>query len=70
MSLPDEVTVAVKPGHTLEWDPPAALTAVRRWTCWGCGDAVLLNGNHAYGGATERNHEESIEFWRPPGGVS
>lgn len=38
--------------HQLEWDPPAVLTAVDRWTCTGCGEAVLNNRGHVYGGAT------------------
>lgn len=28
-------------GHEMEWDPPAALTSMSRWTCRRCGDAVL-----------------------------
>ncbi|MFH8380670.1 hypothetical protein ACH4E7_06970 [Kitasatospora sp. NPDC018058] len=35
-----------------EWDPPAAITAVERWTCTRCGDAVLDNRGYLYGGAT------------------
>lgn len=66
-ALPDQVTAAVKAGHALESDPPAALTAVRRWTCTTCGDAVLLREGHAYGGATERTCEESQAFWRSIG---
>lgn len=64
-NVPEAVVAAVRPGHNLEADPPAALTAVRRWTCTRCGDAVLLNGGHTYGGATERTCEESQAFWAP-----
>ncbi|MGA5820884.1 hypothetical protein ACPC54_23825 [Kitasatospora sp. NPDC094028] len=40
--------------HQLEWDPPAAITAVTRWTCTACDEAVLDNRGYLYGGATER----------------
>lgn len=39
------------PGHRLEYDPPAAMSRVKRWTCSACGRAVLYNG-HFYGSAT------------------
>ncbi len=37
-------------GHQPEWDPPG-LSAVRRWTCSECGDAVLDSGTAIYGSA-------------------
>lgn len=42
-------------GHTVEWDPPAALTSLRsRWTCVRCGNAVLhARAGHMYGSAIE-----------------
>lgn len=52
MDFPSEHKDKVRPGHVLEWDPPAALTAARRWTCTECGDAVLINGDVVYGSAT------------------
>jgi hypothetical protein len=60
---PQEVLDHVLAGHQLEHDPPAAMTRVRRWTCKRCGDAVLLNGSIAYGGATIRTCEESQRYW-------
>lgn len=54
-----------KAGHRLDWDPPAALTAMRRWTCRTCGDAVLQRPDGStYGGAAERTCEQSLDFWR------
>lgn len=44
---------AVINGHNLEYDPPHALSAVRRWTCKTCGDAALVNGRVEYGSAIE-----------------
>ncbi len=41
-------------GHVMEWDPPAALTSLSRWTCKRCGDAVLYREHEAdaaYGSA-------------------
>jgi len=52
MEFPREHLDEIKAGHDLEWDPPAAMTAVCRWTCVRCGDAVLVNGNVVYGSAT------------------
>lgn len=43
--------------HALDWDPPAALSSVSRWTCTRpeCGAAVLRHhGGHLYGSALER----------------
>jgi hypothetical protein len=38
--------------HNVEWDPPAALTSVKRWTCRNCGLAVLQAADgHFYGSA-------------------
>jgi hypothetical protein len=41
-------------GHTLEWDPPHAMSNVRRWTCTErlCGAAVLSYQGNIYGQAT------------------
>jgi len=50
-------------GHTVEWDPPASLTAARRWTCTRCGDAVLDYNGNVYGGAVDRTCDESVAFW-------
>lgn len=41
-------------GHDLEWDPPAAMTAARRWTCRTCGNAVIDYCGNVYGSATEQ----------------
>lgn len=42
-------------GHDLEWDPPAAMTSMRRWTCLVCGDAVLARPDGTvYGAGSER----------------
>lgn len=38
-------------GHAVEWDPPAALTSVTRWTCTRCGSAVLVRHDIPYGTA-------------------
>lgn len=43
--------VAITNGHTLEWDPPAAMTAADRWTCTVCGRAALRYSGNEYGGA-------------------
>jgi hypothetical protein len=51
-------------GHQVEWDPPAALTTGRRWTCKTCGEAVLIYHNNIYGGAMERTCQESLELRR------
>lgn len=52
MDMPSEVEEQVKANHVMEWDPPTVMTAVRRWTCTRCGDAVLVNGDVVYGSAT------------------
>ena len=44
--------------HDLEWDPPHALSNVRRWTCRRCGRAKLVNGDVTYGSATTEPCEE------------
>jgi hypothetical protein len=62
--IPAEVLAKAKPGHVLENDPPAAMTAAQRWTCKTCGDAVLRYESIVYGGATERTCDESQEFWK------
>lgn len=38
--------------HDLDDDPPHALSAVSRWTCRRCGNAVLVNGAVTYGAAS------------------
>ena len=57
------VAKAIENGHTVEWDPPAAITAVRRWTCTRCSDAVLDYHGNVYGGAVGRTCDESVAFW-------
>lgn len=57
------VARATEKGHNVEWDAPAGMTAVRRWTCTRCGDAVLDNRGHLYGGALDRTCDESMAFW-------
>ncbi|MDH6709785.1 hypothetical protein P3T27_006534 [Kitasatospora sp. MAA19] len=52
LSLPTPPSTPIIDTHQLEWDPPAAITAVSRWTCASCGDAVLDNRGYVYGGAT------------------
>jgi len=52
---PEPVVVAEALGHAVEWDPPAALTEARRWTCSRCGDAVLDYRGNIYGGAANRS---------------
>ena len=46
-------------GHTVEWNPPAAITAARRWTRTACGSAVLDYDGRIYGSATEITCEAS-----------
>ena len=53
--VPEPVRRATARGHVVENDPPAAMTAVRRWTCILCGDAVLEREGVIYGAATTRN---------------
>ena len=47
--------VAVDNGHALEWDPPAALTSTKRWTCTrrDCGMAVLESDGSVRGSAAQ-----------------
>lgn len=52
MEFPKEHLDKVAADHNLVWDPPAAMTSVRRWTCDTCGRAVLVNGYVVYGSAT------------------
>lgn len=43
-------------GHVLQWDPPAAATAIDRWTCVSrtCGRAVLVRPDGTgYGSALD-----------------
>lgn len=48
------ITVAESLGHTVESDPPAAITAAERWTCTKCGDAVLRYRDVIYGSASAK----------------
>jgi hypothetical protein len=41
-------------GHTVEWDPPGGLSSAGRWTCKGCGAAVIIYDHNIYGSAVER----------------
>ncbi len=61
--VPPEVERAVKPGHTLKWDPPRLMVPARRWTCTGCGDAALFDGSRVLGNATERSCAQSRASW-------
>ena len=56
-------------GHHLVWDPPAALTAARRWTCDDprCGATVIDYRGNVYGSAVEKTHEEMIQYNRERG---
>ena len=53
MSEPAAPAPARQLGHEPVRDPPAAMTAIRRWTC-SCGSAVLDHRGTVYGSATER----------------
>lgn len=57
------VVLATERGHKVEHDPPAGMTAARRWTCVTCGDAVIDYLGNIYGGAIDRTCEESQLFW-------
>lgn len=57
--IPPLVARAVKPGHDLAWDPPAAHGRVERWTCTRCHAAVLRNDRHIYGSATKQSCEDA-----------
>jgi hypothetical protein len=62
--LPEEVLVKVEPGHQFYNDPPSGISAMRRWTCDNCGDAVLCSpSGNVYGSATENTCEQSQAFW-------
>lgn len=63
MPMPDYVAAKIKAGHDMDYDPPHAITAYRRYTCGRCGDSVLYNGERVYGGAVERTCDEATEFW-------
>jgi hypothetical protein len=47
---PPELAAAIELGHAPEWDPPAAMSSVKRWTC-PCGAAVLSTAYNVYGSA-------------------
>ena len=51
-------------GHAVESDPPAGMTAARRWTCTVCGNAVLVYGSNIYGSAVDQTCEESVASWK------
>ena len=44
---------AVKNGHDLVYDPPAAMSSAQRWTCRRCWRAVIKVGFNEYGSALE-----------------
>lgn len=51
------VQIARSMGHDMEWDPPAALTRARRWTCTRreCGEAVIDYDGNISGDAATRS---------------
>lgn len=51
---------AIINGHDLAWDPPAAMTAARRWTCRrrDCGAAAIRYEANEYGTACEQTCDE------------
>jgi hypothetical protein len=53
--MPESVAPALarQLGHEPVWDPPAAMTAAKRWTC-SCRCAVLDYRGTVYGSAIER----------------
>lgn len=55
MNLKEGIEAAKKRGHDLAHDPPHTLVRMDRYTCRGCGAAVLGNGVTAYGSALERD---------------
>jgi hypothetical protein len=61
------VVAATDKGHVVAWDPPAGLTAARRWTCTRCGNAVLDYQGDVYGGALQITCDESIARWEAMG---
>lgn len=53
MTMLEHVIDAQNRGHVMEWDPPAALTAMKRWTCSRCYEALLVRPDGtAYGNAS------------------
>jgi hypothetical protein len=46
-------------GHTVEWDPPHALSSASRWTCTVCGAAVLSCRGNVYGTAIEKTCDQA-----------
>lgn len=46
---------AARRGHVVQWDPPFGIPSVERWTCSGCGLAVLRYRGNVYGNATEND---------------
>jgi hypothetical protein len=59
MSSTTAPEAAVAKGHTLEWDPPAAMTAALRWTCSDCESSVIDYRGNVYGSATEKTCEQA-----------
>lgn len=49
--IPVPPAVAVDNGHTLVWDPPATLTAGKRWTCTACEAVAIDYLGNVYGSA-------------------
>lgn len=57
MTSAQVLAIAAQRGHRVQIDPPAAITATRRWTC-PCGRAALLSGSGiAHGSALTENCE-------------
>lgn len=54
-AVPEAVRRANARGHAVENDPPAAMTAAKRWTCVKCGATVLDYRGNIYGSAVERD---------------
>lgn len=62
------VLAAESMGHDVAWDPPAALTAARRWTCTRCPATVIDYNGNVYGSATTTQCE--VDSGDLQGGVS
>lgn len=65
----DPALRAARRGHTVIWDPPAALTGgIERWTCIHCGDAVLNRpGYGLYGEALKADCTQHVTGGRRRG---
>lgn len=64
---PEPVRRAARYGHSVGWDPPSGLTFARRWTCFTCGAAVLINEHGVWGEAIEKTCEAVLAGWRRMG---